>query len=142
MSKRIYMLDTNICSFIIRKRPASLLDKLQAVTGDGHQVVVSAITYAELRFGAINKKASPKMPGIVTEFIDRLDAVLGWDRAAVEQSTKVKLTLERKGTPIGHNDILIAGHALTTRSVLVTDNIKEFSRIPDLKVENWIDRNC
>ena len=60
MSKAIYMLDTNICSFLIRKRPEYLLDKLQKVVVSGHQVVVSSITYAELSFGAINKKASSK----------------------------------------------------------------------------------
>ena len=72
------MLDTNTCSFLIRKRPGYLLDKLQKKVISGHQVVISSITYAELTFGAINKKASPKMPGIVTEFVERLVSALNF----------------------------------------------------------------
>lgn len=90
MESRVYMLDTNTCSFIIRKRPEYLLDTLQERVASGHQIVVSAITYAELAFGAINKKASPKMPGIVAEFVDRLDAVLPWDKDAVAASAAIK----------------------------------------------------
>ena len=63
------MLDTNTCGFLIRKRPEYLLDKLQQIVVSGHQVTISSITYAELTFGAINIKASPKMPGIVSEFV-------------------------------------------------------------------------
>ncbi len=140
MSKAVYMLDTNICSFLIRKRPEYLLGKLQKVVVLGHQVIVSSITYAELTFGAINKKASPKMPGIVSEFVDRLDDVLAWDKKAVETSTNIKKKLESAGTPIGHNDTLIAGHCLSIDAILVTDNIREFKRVDGLKFENWIKR--
>lgn len=91
-------------------------------------------------FGAANKKASPKMPGIVTDFVTRLDAVLAWDKKAVECSTIVKTELESCGTPIGHNDILIAGHAIAEKSILVTDNIGEFSRVNGLLYENWVIR--
>jgi len=75
MRKSIYMLDTNTCSFLIRKKPEYLLVKLQDIVLSGHQVVISSITYAELTFGAINKKASPKMPSIVDEFVNRLDEI-------------------------------------------------------------------
>jgi tRNA(fMet)-specific endonuclease VapC len=138
----VYMLDTNTCSFLIRKRPDYLLDRLQETVGLGHQVVVSAITYAELRFGAASKRASPKMAGIVTEFIERLDGVLAWDKAAVETSTSVKADLESRGTPIGHNDTLIAGHAIATGARLVTDNLQEFSRVTGLQCENWVVRDA
>jgi len=80
MSMPVYMLDTNTCSFLICNKPEYLLDKLQKTVISGHQVVISSITYAELRFGAINKKASPGMPGIVTEFVERLDNILSWIR--------------------------------------------------------------
>jgi len=76
MRKPIYMLDTNTCSFLIRKKPEYLLVKLQDIVLSGHQVVISSITYAELTFSAINKKASPKMPGIVDEFVNRLDEIV------------------------------------------------------------------
>ena len=138
MPKAIYMLDTNTCSFLIRKRPEYLLDKLQDVVLSGHQVVISSITYAELTFGAINKKASPKMPGIVTEFVNRLDEIVAWDQKAVEASTDIKKELESIGTPIGHNDTLIAGHCVSINAILVTDNVREFKRVDGLKFENWV----
>ncbi|WP_204369170.1 type II toxin-antitoxin system VapC family toxin [Methylocucumis oryzae] len=100
MSKPIYMLDTNICSFLIRNKPDYLFDKLQALVESHHQIVISAITYAELNFGAINKKASLKMPDIVNEFVDRLDAVLAWDKNAVEASALIKKQLDIQGMPI------------------------------------------
>ncbi len=140
MGKLIYMLDTNTCSFLIRKRPEYLLDKLQKTVVSGHQVVISSITYAELTFGAINKKASPKMPGIVTEFVERLDAVLSWDKKAVEASTAINKKLESIGTPISHNDTLIAGHCISIDAILVTDNVREFNRVESLEFENWVDR--
>ena len=140
MSMPIYMLNTNTCSFLIRKKPEYLLDKLQKIVISGHQVVISSITYAELRFGAINKKASPKMPGIVTEFVERLDEVLSWDKKAVEASTRINKNFESIGTPISHNDILIAGHCISIDAILVTDNVREFKRVESLMFENWIGR--
>jgi len=140
MPKAIYMLDTNACSFLIRKRPEYLLDKLQDVVLSGHQIVISSITYAELTFGAINKKASPKMPGIVTEFVNRLDEIVAWDQKAVEASADIKKELESIGTPIGHNDTLIAGHCVSINAILVTDNVREFKRVDGLKFENWVKR--
>ena len=140
MIKETYMLDTNTCSFLIRKKPEYLLEKLQQTAQAGHPIVVSAITYAELTFGAVNKKASPKMAGIVSEFADRLDGVLAWDKLAVEHSTLVKKELESVGIPIGHNDTLIAGHAIAVGAILVTDNVREFSRVNKLKHENWVNR--
>ena len=118
-----------------------MLDRLQQAVGSGHQVVVSAITYAELRFGAASKRASPKMAGVVTEFIERLDGVLAWDKAAVETSTSVKTDLASRGRPIGHNDTLIAGHAIATGARLVPDNLHAFSRVTDLQCENWVVRD-
>ena len=106
----------------------------------GHQVVISSITYAELTFAAINKKASPKMPGIVTEFVERLDVVLSWDKKAVEASTAIKKKLESVGTPISHNDILIAAHCISIDAILVTDNVCQFKRVESLELENWVDR--
>ena len=140
MSKKTYMLDTNMCSFLIRKKPGYLLDTLQQAVQSGHQVVISAITYAELTFGAASKKASPKMSGIVAEFVERLDAVLAWDKKAVECSTSVKTELESRGTPISHNDTLVAGHAIAEGSILVTENIREFARVNSLLYENWVIR--
>ncbi|MFV1976501.1 MAG: type II toxin-antitoxin system VapC family toxin [Candidatus Scalindua sp.] len=135
--KKTYMLDTNTCLYIMRERPESVLTELQSRVQQRDRIVISAITYAELRFGAMGKKASPKHNVIVDEFMARIDAVLAWDKAAVEFTAKVKKQLSDKGTPIGNNDTMIAGHALSVNCVLVTNNRKEFERVPDLEIEDW-----
>lgn len=131
------MLDTNICSFIMREQPVSVLNQLQVHVENRDRIVISAITYSELRFGAIGKKASPKHNIIVDEFMARIDAVLAWDKSAVEASAKIKKILCRQGNLIGNNDTLIAGHAISEKCVLVTNNTKEFARVPDLIFEDW-----
>ncbi len=131
------MLDTNICSFIMREMPTSVLDRLeQCVTSQG-KIVVSAITYSEMRFGAIGPKAKPKHVELVDAFVQRLDGILPWDAAAVDETTKIRTLLNRAGTPIGNNDAAIAGHAIASRSVLVTNNSREFQRVPELILEDW-----
>ncbi len=132
-----YMLDTNICSFIMRKNPPQVLQRLQHAAEAGNRLVISAITYAELRYGA----ASPKAPRAVTAWIDalvqRLDDVLPWDSDAVDASAKLMRQLLDAGTPIGPNDTGIAGHALATQCIVVTNNTREFRRVPGLLVEDW-----
>ena len=135
--KKLYMLDTNICSFIMRERPETLLKVLQGHVEDKHRLVISAITYAELRFGAIGKKASPKHNLIVDQFMERVDAVLPWDKAAVEATAEIKRYLAERCTPIGANDSAIAGNAIAAGCVLVTNNTREFERVPDLHIEDW-----
>lgn len=76
---KIYMLDTNICSFIMREQPEALLKHLEQSVLRGHRIVVSAITYSEMRFGATGPKASPRHVQLVDAFCERLDAVLPWD---------------------------------------------------------------
>jgi len=136
--KKIYMLDTNICSYIMRERPERVLTDLQTRVQHRDRIVISAITYAELRFGAIGKKSSPKHSLIVDEFMARIDAVLAWDMGAVDATIKIKKELSDKGTPIGNNDTMIAGHAVSENCVLVTHNLKEFERVPDLVIEDWV----
>jgi tRNA(fMet)-specific endonuclease VapC len=135
--KRTYMLDTNICSYIMRERPESVLTDLQSRVMLRDKIIISAITYAELRFGAIGKKSSPKHNVIVDEFMARIDAVLAWDKGAVEATAQIKKYLSDQGTPIGNNDIMIAGHAVSEGCILVTNNRKEFDRVPDLEIEDW-----
>jgi len=131
------MLDTNICSYIMRQRPESVLTELQIRVQHRDRIVISSITYAELRFGAIGKKSSPKHNAIVDEFMARIDAVLAWDMGAVESTVKIKKELSDRGTPIGNNDTMIAGHAVSENCVLVTNNRKEFDRVADLDIEDW-----
>lgn len=137
MVKKCYMLDTNICSFIMREQPEILLERLQQCAIKRHSIVVSAITYAEMRFGAIGKKASPKHNALVDAFCQRLDGILAWDHAAVDATAHIKKQLSDAGTPIGNNDCAIAGHAIAVKAILVTNNTREFSRVAGLDFEDW-----
>ncbi|GAB7269914.1 hypothetical protein DZS_13070 [Dickeya ananatis] len=85
----------------------------------------------------LEKKASPRHALLVDAFCARLDTVLPWDRAAVDATTDIKVTLAAVGTPIGNNDAAIAGHAIAADAILVTNNVKEFARVPGLNIEDW-----
>lgn len=132
------MLDTCICSFIMREQPEAVLKHLEQTVLRRHRIVVSAITYAEMRFGCTGKKASPRHAQRVDAFCSRLDAVLPWDRAAVDATTEIRAVLAAAGTPIGSNDAAIAGHAIASGAILVTNNVREFERVPGLQYEDWV----
>jgi tRNA(fMet)-specific endonuclease VapC len=134
----IYMLDTNICSFIMRERPVAVLERLQAAAEGQNSVVISVITYYEMLLGTIARNASPRHAGLVEAFVARLSAILAWERSAAEESTRIRKELAARGTLIGGNDTMIAGHALAAQCVLVTNNLREFSRVARLKVEDWV----
>jgi tRNA(fMet)-specific endonuclease VapC len=135
--KSTYMLDTCICSFIMREHPVAVLQRLANAVTQQHRIVISSITYSEMRFGAIGKKASPKHNLLVDEFIKRLDAILPWDKDAVDTTAEIKAQLATTGIPIGANDTAIAGHAIAANCILVTNNLREFNRVKGLTVEDW-----
>jgi tRNA(fMet)-specific endonuclease VapC len=132
------MLDTCICSFIMRERPESVLQRLAAEVARNNRIVISAITYAEMRYGQIGKKASPRHKTLVDEFVTRLDEVLPWNRSAVDATIEVKQILTQSGQGIGDNDTAIAGHAIAMGCTLVTNNVREFSRVEGLSYEDWV----
>ena len=134
---KVFMLDTCICSFIMREQPESILEALQDEVNQLNRIMISAITYAEMRYGAIGKKASPRHNKLVNTFVKRLDGVLPWGREAVDAATVVKKTLADAGTPIGANDTAIAGHAIAAGCILVTNNTREFERVDGLLLEDW-----
>jgi len=133
-----FMLDTCICAFIMRERPLSLLQRVAREVAQGNHIVISAITYAEMRYGEIGKKASPKHKQMVDAFVLRLDDILPWGQAAVDATIAIKRTLAAQGTPIGDNDSAIAGHAIAAGCTLITNNAREFSRVPALVWEDWL----
>jgi len=133
-----YMLDTCICSFIMREHPAAVIRRLSAEVERGNRIVISAITYAEMRYGQIGKKASPKHKVLVDEFVRRLDGVIPWDLGAVDATVVVMRQLNAAGTPIGPNDTAIAGHAIAIGCTLVTNNVREFRRVPALVYQDWV----
>ena len=122
----------------MRENPISVLKKLQTVVSKQHRIVISAITYQEMQYGLLGKKASPKHAVLVNEFLKRVDAILPWDKEAVDATTEVKKQLMSKGTPIGGNDTAIAGHAIAAKCVLVTNNTREFKRVEGLNYEDWV----
>ena len=131
------MLDTNICSSIMRERPRALLNRLQQAVERHNSIAISVITYYEMLLGAIGRNASPRHASLVETFVARLSAILPWDRVAAEEAMRVRRDLTAKGTPIGGNDAMIAGHALAADCVLVTNNTRELSRVAGLHVEDW-----
>lgn len=133
-----YMLDTNICSFIMRERPASVLERLQLAADGQHRIVISVVTYYEMLLGTVGRNASPRHAKLVEAFVSRLSAILPWDAAAAEKATAIKRDLAAKGTPIGGNDTMIAGHALAADCVLVTNNLREFARVDGLRLADWV----
>ena len=130
----LYMLDTNICSYIIRNRPLQIKAKLQEIE-QHHTVALSSIVVAELLYGA-DKKQSPKLQKIVSSFIDNF-ILYDYDKNAASSYATVRSNLEKQGRIIGANDLLIASHALGLGAILVTNNTKEFDRVEGLVLENW-----
>jgi tRNA(fMet)-specific endonuclease VapC len=133
-----YMLDTCICSFIMREQPLSVLRRLAEEGAKNNRIVISAITYAEMRYGQIGKKASPKHKTLIDEFVKRLDEVLPWDQAAVDATIAVKTNLTKAGLVIGDNDTAIAGHAIASGCLLITNNVSEFKRVSGLSYDDWV----
>lgn len=131
----MYMLDTNICIYIIKKRPLELLEKFKAVPME--ELCISVVTYAELEYG-IERSSSKKMNReIIDDFVSHL-TVVQWDIQAARQYGKIRAALEKKGTPIGNMDLLIAAHAISQKCVLVSNNLREFERVAHLQYENWV----
>lgn len=126
-------LDTNICSYILRRHPASMIERF--ATLDRQQLWLSAIVAAELRFGAA-KLASPKFSAAVEAWLAGFD-VRPWPVEAAHHYAQLRAALERAGQPVGGMDMLIAAHALAEDSVVITNNAREFLRVPALAVEEW-----
>ena len=129
-----YMLDTNICIYAIKHKPEKVFQKLQEV--DPADVCISSITYAELVHGVEKSAAIDKNRLALSLLLANIE-ILDFDVDAAECYGKIRADLEKKGTPIGPLDMMIAGHAMSLGYKVVTNNVKEFKRVSDLKVENW-----
>ena len=127
-----FMLDTDISSYIIKRRPATLVERFEK---HAESLSVSVMTAAELRFGAA-KAARPKLAEPVEAYLERL-AILDWTNEVTGHYARIRSELERSGKPIGNMDLLIASHAVSQRMVLVTNNLKQFANVPGLTVEVW-----
>ncbi len=131
----MYLLDTNICIYLIKKKPIEVLQHFQKI--DVGMIGISSITHSELLFGVEKSQFPEKNFDALEKFTVSLE-VLPYDSKASYVYGKIRKNLESKGTPIGSMDTLIAAHAISSNSILVTNNEKEFRRIPELKIENWV----
>lgn len=128
------MLDTNICIYIIKKNPERVLAHFKSLKlGD---LCISSVTLAELWYGVEKSQHHQKNKAALEEFILPLE-IMNFNEEAASHYGLIRTYLEKKGSPIGPLDLMIAAHAQATHSILVTNNSKEFSRIPNLEVENW-----
>ena len=128
-----YMLDTDMFSYVVNDRYPGLRRRFAT---DVKRICISAITYAEARYGA-RKKGSSRLDSLIGMFSELIE-IVPWTDADAEAYAYIRDELEKNGTPIGTNDTLIAATARTRGAILVTNNTSHFSRVSGLAVENWI----
>ncbi len=129
-----YLLDTNIVIYVIKKRP---LEVLQTFNKNSGRMAISSITLAELFHGAEKSSRCAENLAVIDDFTSRLE-VLPYGPKAAQHYGSIRAALEKGGKTIGVNDLHIAAHARSEGLVLVTNNLKEFERVPALETENWI----
>ena len=133
------LLDTNICIYVIRRRPPQVLARFQrCAVGD---IGLSTVTLAELQYGVAKSAFPERNQEALAAFTLPLE-ILPFDAPAAAAYGPIRATMERQGTPIGAMDLLIAAHAVSLGVILVTNNPREFRRVSDLQVENWVDEAC
>lgn len=130
-----YLIDTNICIYIMNKRPAGVIKKFKQF--ELGEVGISTITVSELQYGVAKSTHRKENQQRLEQFTAPLE-ILTYDEMAAGAYGYIRFQLEKDGHPIGPLDLLIAAHALSQNLILVTNNDKEFRRITGLKVENWI----
>ena len=138
MTSARYMLDTNVISDLIRNPEGRVQHAVSRVGIPS--IAISSIVASELRFGYL-KRGSDRLTQLVESMISRVE-VMSYDDAASLHYARIRHTLQVSGRPIGPNDLFIAAHARALDLTLVTDNIREFSRVDGLKLENWIEREA
>ena len=132
-----YMLDTNICIYLIKQQPREVIDKFQGIIPG--EIAISSVTVAEMMYGVRKSQHKERNRSALESFLAPLEMV-DFDFKAAEHYGVIRAHLEKMGTPIGAYDLMIAAHALSLGLILVTNNEREFQRIPDLIVENWVNQ--
>ncbi len=130
-----YLLDTNICIYIIKRKPQSVIERLRQIPFN--QLFISAITVAELEYGVRKSSFPDKNQSALNEFLNPFSMV-NFDRNATIEYGNIRSELEKNGIPIGPLDMLIAAHAKSMDLTLVTNNERELSRVNGLQIENWV----
>jgi tRNA(fMet)-specific endonuclease VapC len=130
----LYMLDTDICSYIIKERPLQVLEHFKQV--EMEQLCISAVTYAELIYGVEHSSSKKVNRVVIEDFVLHL-TIVPWGEEAAEHYGSIRAYLQAEGKIIGSMDMMIAAHARSQKMTLVTNNDKHFKRVPKLTVENW-----
>lgn len=130
-----YMLDTDTCIYIIKRKPVAVIDRFRQLQIS--QVSVSSITLSELEYGVVKSSKPEQNHLALAQFLAPIE-ILPYGDTATQHYGELRVYLEKHGTPIGSLDMLIAAHALSTGCILITNNIKEFERIPNLQINNWV----
>ena len=129
------MLDTNICIYIIKRKPTDVIERFRQTRIS--EVGISSITLSELEYGVAKSSKPDQNQLALVQFLAPLE-ILPYGDEAAPQYGRLRAFLENQGTPIGSLDMLIAAHALSIGCILVTNNEKEFNRVPNLKIDNWL----
>ena len=129
-----YLFDTNICIYTINKKPQKLINKIIGIPVS--DIGISSITLSELEYGVAKSMKQEQNRVALTEFLLPLQ-IYFFDDFAAREYGKIRYILEKKGEPIGAIDMFIAAHALSLNVILVTNNVREFKRVPELRIENW-----
>ena len=129
-----FMLDTNTCIYIIKRKPLEVIERFRRT--EISQIGISSITFSELQYGDSKSSRPEQNQMALAQFVAPLE-ILPFEEEVAQYYGDLRVRLERQGTPIGSLDMLIAAHALSISCTLVTNNEKEFGRIPSLKIENW-----
>ncbi len=130
-----FMLDTNICIYLIKKKPPTVLKKFK--TFQINELGISSITLAELEFGVYNSGYPEQNQEALNQFLSPLE-IAPFDHQAAVEYGRIRTYLQQRGLPIGAMDLLIAAQAKSLAIPLVSNNLREFKRIPGLLLENWI----
>lgn len=130
----MYLIDTNTCIFLKNKKPIHVLEKLKSVLN--RDVFLSSVTIAEMQFGVYNSQNIEKNRISLTEFLAPFQ-IIGFDDRDAEYFGKIRAELKQRGELIGPYDMLIAAQAVARKLILVTNNTKEFTRVPELVIEDW-----
>ncbi|MDA0694641.1 MAG: type II toxin-antitoxin system VapC family toxin [Proteobacteria bacterium] len=131
----MHMLDTNICIYIIKKKPISVFQKFESLSVGS--VAMSLVTYGELELGALRSNNAKKALAILDELAAYIP-VLPMPTDTAKEYADIRANLSAKGMPIGNNDLWIAAHTRALGHTLVTNNLKEFGRVENLKLDNWV----
>ena len=129
------MLDTNICIYIIKRKPTDVIERFRQTQIS--QVGISSITLSELEYGIVKSSRPDQNQFALAQFLAPME-ILPYGDEAAQQYGRLRAFLEKQGTRIGSLDMLIAAHALSIDCILVTNSEKEFNRVPNLNIDNWV----